>query len=307
MLSRRLHHLAAVAAVAACAGLSARPVAAQAPRAERAPVRQGESVLPGSPTVVQVETPDAERNREELMNLLQKYPPALGRVLKLDPSLLTNAAYLTPYPALAAFLRQHPEIERNPPYFLERIQVATGYQRDDPANQSFRMWQSVMDWFGGLTVAAMILATLTWLIRLLVDYRRWYRLSKVQAEAHTKLLDRMTSNDELLAYLQSPAGSRFLQSAPITLDAASRTIGAPFGRILWSVQAGLVLAAGGFGLQYVSGRVNNDAAQPIFAMGILAVALGIGFVLSALVSYAMSRRLGLIEAAHVTKPQAGEL
>jgi hypothetical protein len=306
MLSGRLHRLAAIAAVAACAGLSARPAAAQSPRAERVPAGQAEPIVQGGRAVINIEAPDAERTREELMNLLQKYPPALGRVLKLDPSLLTNDAYLTPYPALAAFLRQHPEIDRNPPYFLERIQVGGGYVQDQ-ASQSFRMWQSVMDWFGGLTVAGMILATLTWLIRLLVDYRRWYRLSKVQAEAHTKLLDRMTANEELLTYLQSPAGSRFLQSAPITLDPASRTIGAPFGRILWSVQAGLVLAAGGFGLQYVSGRVNNDAAQPILAMGILAVALGIGFVLSAVVSYAMSRRLGLIEAVQATKPQAGEL
>jgi len=39
--------------------------------------------------------------------------------------------------------------------------------------------------------------------------------AKVQAEAHTKLLDRLTSNDELLAYVQSSAGSRFLQSAPM--------------------------------------------------------------------------------------------
>ena len=134
-----------------------------------------------------------------------------------------------------------------------------------------------------------------WIVRSLIDYRRWARLSKVQAEAHNKLLDRMTANEELLAYVQSPAGSRFLQSAPITLEPGARSIGAPFGRILWSVQAGLVLAAGGFGLQYVSGRVINEAAQPIFAMGVLAVALGVGFVLSAVVSYVLSRRLGLFD------------
>lgn len=303
MLPRRLRAVAAVSAVVACFGLSVRPVAAQGTRAERVP-----SPAPAqAPVAVRtVETPDAERTREELMNLLEKYPPALGRVLKLDPSLLANEGYLTPYPALSAFLGQHPEVQRNPPYFLERIQVGSGYLREDQTSQTYRMWQNVMDWFGGLTVGAMILATLTWLIRLLVDYRRWYRLSKVQAEAHTKLLDRMTANEELLAYVQSPAGAKFLQSAPITLDPASRTIGAPFGRILWSVQVGLVLAAGGFGLQYVSGRVTTEAAQPIFAMGVLAVALGIGFVLSAVVSYAMSRRLGLIETP-VTKAQAGEM
>ena len=33
---------------------------------------------------------------------------------------------------------------------------------------------------------------------MLVDHRRWLRQSKVQTEVHTKLLDRFTSNDDLL-------------------------------------------------------------------------------------------------------------
>ena len=48
-----------------------------------------------------------------------------------------------------------------------------------------------------------------WLIKTLVDYRRWLRLTKIQTEAHTKLLDRLTSNDDLRAYIQSPSGRRF--------------------------------------------------------------------------------------------------
>jgi hypothetical protein len=118
----------------------------------------------------------------------------------------------------------------------------------------------------------------------------------------------MTANEELLAYVQSPAGQRFLESAPITLDAGNRRISAPFTRILWSVQVGLVLAAAGIGLQFVSSRVAAtstvpDAAQPVAAMGVLAIALGIGFIISAGVSYFLSRQLGLFEhaAAPVTK------
>jgi hypothetical protein len=84
-------------------------------------------------------------------------------------------------------------------------------------------------------------------------HRRWGRLAKVQAEAHTKLLDRFTANDELIAYVQSPAGSQFLQSAPIALDPGARRMGAPFNRILWSVQAGLVLGMAGLGLRFISG------------------------------------------------------
>src|SRR5262249_24828585 len=48
--------------------------------------------------------------RNRLTSLLRQYPPSLSEVLRLDPSLLSNEAYLKPYPALATFLGQHPEI-----------------------------------------------------------------------------------------------------------------------------------------------------------------------------------------------------
>jgi hypothetical protein len=143
------------------------------------------------------------------------------------------------------------------------------------------------------------------LTKTLIDYRRWNRLSKVQTEVHTKLLDRFSNNEDVLAYIKSPAGSRFLESAPIALDAGPRSIGAPLGRILWSVQAGVVLVAGGVGMIIVAGRVAEEAAQPMHALGTLGIALGLGFVISALVSYLISHRLGLIERqAPAPRPEA---
>jgi len=83
--------------------------------------------------------------------------------------------------------------------------------------------------FGKKAVAVagfgLAIGVLTWLIRTIIDYRRWSRLSKVQAEIHTKLLDRFSSNEELAAYIQSPAGSRFLESSPIRLDPGPRSLG----------------------------------------------------------------------------------
>ena len=73
---------------------------------------------------------------------------------------------------------------------------------------------------------------------MIVTSRRWNKLSKVQYEVHSKLLDRFTSNEDLLAYMQTPAGRRFLESAPIRCPTSRDRCGAPFSRILWSVQAG---------------------------------------------------------------------
>ena len=57
-------------------------------------------------------------------------------------------------------------------------------------------------------------------------------------------MDRFTANEDLLAYMQTPAAQRFLESAPLSLEAPSRPVGAPLSRILWSVQVGVVLGAG---------------------------------------------------------------
>src|SRR5437870_13342848 len=74
------------------------------------PARQGRLTGPAPPQVIVQSEASAERTREQLERVLEKYPPSLGSVLRLDPSLAANSAYLAPYPVLSAFLNQHPEV-----------------------------------------------------------------------------------------------------------------------------------------------------------------------------------------------------
>ncbi len=236
----------------------------------------------------------AQKVRDDFMKVLQRYPPALGAVLKLDPTMIVSDPYLAPYPAVVAFLAQHPEVRRSPAYYLEPVRTGSDYYSYyDPKT---RAWESTMDALGIFAVILTFLGAFGWLVRTAVDYRRWGRLAKVQAEAHTKLLDRFTGNEELLAYVQSPAGKRFLESSPISLDGRPRTMGAPLSRILWSMQAGVVLAVAGIGMNYLSRKIDADHADPIFALSVILLSLGIGFVVSAGLSYLLSRRLGLFSA-----------
>jgi len=231
--------------------------------------------------------PDAQQVKGELEDALRRHPPSLGRVLALDPSLLGNDPFLEPYPDVKAFVAAHPEIGRNPLFYLGSPEHE---RREDPTAE---MWRNTMQDLTGFLAGGMAIGLLVWLIRTLVDYKRWSRMAKVQTEAHTKLLDRFTANEDLLRYIQTPAGSRFLESAPIPLDAGPRSVGAPMGRILWSVQGGVVLIAGGIGLQLIAAHTPD--AQPVSALGVLAIALGVGFAVSAAISFLLSRRLGLIE------------
>jgi hypothetical protein len=249
------------------------------------------------PPLQDFEQPNAQRTQQELSNLLQRYPPALREVLALDPSLLANESYLAPYSALVSFLRTHPEIARAPSFYIGEPERP---RQDNAAVETARVWENMLTdvmVFAGFSLAFGLIA---WLIRTFIDYRRWNRLTNLQTDVHTKLMDRLTTNEDLLAYVQSPAGSRFLESTPIPLDAGPRNVAAPLGRILWTVQGGVVLVAAGIGLEIVAGRVSYDAAQPLRALGILGIALGFGLVISAIVSFLISRRLGLI--AHPNAP-----
>ena len=236
------------------------------------------------------ESADARGTRAQLQQLLRQHPPAVGEVLQRDPSLLSRADYLSPYPVLQAFLQRHPEIARNPSFFLGNFD----YYEPRPEDRSLQMFQIILAGAGMAAGFSAFLGVLVWVIRTLVDHRRWLRLSRVQAEVHTKLLDRLTTNEDLMAYIQSPAGRRFLESAPITLEQEPRVTGAPVSRIIWSLQAGLVLVALGSGFWFVQRNVSADAAEGFFIIGVLAVALGVGFTASAVLAYVVSSRLGLV-------------
>jgi hypothetical protein len=254
---------------------------------------------------VTLEQPDAQRTQQELSNLLQHYPPTLRSVLALDPSLLSNQSYLAPYPALANFLRSHPEIERNPSFYVggpEGDFLNLLHERRPTEDAPVR--EEIVNQISMFVAFSLAIGLLAWLIRTFLDYRRWNRLTNIQTDVHRKLLDRFTSNEDLLAYIHSPAGSRFLESAPITLDAGPRSVAGPMGRILWTLQGGVVLIAAGVGLQLVSARIRYGVSQPLHALGILGAAVGFGLVVSAIISFMISRRLGLVGGAPASSPQS---
>lgn len=236
---------------------------------------------------------DLESSREQLREVLHSLPPEVGRVLKLDMSLWTNQSYLNNYPQLAAFVAQHPEVARNPQYYTRGLWIPTDEAPQETAG--VRMWRDMMEGFFVLCGIGITVFVFTWVIRKVVEHRRWTRLSRVQAEVHNKLLDRFGSNEDVLRYIQTAAGRKFLEAAPIPLEAAPQSVAAPIGRVLWSVQAGVILGAAGLGLQAVSFRADKDVASALSALGVLAIAIGAGFIVSAALSWFLSRKLGILQ------------
>ena len=140
-----------------------------------------------------------------------------------------------------------------------------------------------------------ILGALLWVLRVILENRRWGKVAKVQSEVHSKLLEKFGTSQELLAYMETGAGKRFLESQPFQLEAQeTRATPYPFGRILLSMQWGVVVLLVGVGLLYLRGHV-TEGGEGCLVLGTLASTVGIGFLLSAAASYGLSQHLGLLE------------
>jgi len=120
----------------------------------------------------------------------------------------------------------------------------------------------------------------------------WSRRQHVKAimTFNTHVLDRLGSATDFGAFAQTEAGAQLMRG----LTAVEPPSMAPERRILSSVQTGIVLLSLGLGLFYLarSSGVSNHGEFTVFAA--IGLSLGIGFLLSAGVSYQLSRVLGLL-------------
>ena len=295
---KNLQVLALVVGLVMAAGVSearqiqpARPAVPAAPQRPQPPAGPAQS----SPGFLQ-EPIDARETQQRLRDVLNQYPPSVREVLRIDPTLLYRPDYVATYPMLAAFLEQHPEIAHNPGFFLGEWRAP---EETTTTGQAFREVGRMFERVTILLIIVTITGGIVWLIRSAIEHRRWQRTMRAQSELNTKLIDRFSSSEELLAYLQSPAGKTLIEPTVVP-QAVQRPMpmNAPLSRIFWSLQSGIVIGALGGGLMVVSGSASGDSpelATFLNGVGIVTLMIGIGFALSAGVSYLLSQRLGLVQ------------
>jgi hypothetical protein len=232
---------------------------------------------------------NAERRgqvRERFTRVMRQHPAAVGEVVAVDPTLLSNEPFVARYPELGQFLAQHPEIRRNPHYYARDL------ERPREPMQPRSALDDLMEAASIMFTVGLIAYALAWVVRTIIEQKRWNQLARRQSEVHNKILDRFSSSDELLTYVKSPAGSKFLESAPIALHSEPRKPATPVTRLLWSIQLGVIAVAVGLGMLLVSLRFSGESAHAFFAMGVIAFCVGGGFLASAYVSLLVSRRFG---------------
>src|SRR5687768_4616829 len=286
------------------ASAAGQPVQPARPTAPAAAARPQPPTAPAQtpPGMFLSETRDARQTRDRLNEIFQQHPPSVRDVLRIDPTLMYRPDYMANYPALAAFLEQHPEIAHNPAYFIGEHRYAE--QNNNPRLETIRAMRNAVDFFGTVLIIATITMGVIFLVRTVVEHRRWQRAMKAHNELTTKLIDRFASSEDLLAYIQSPQG-KALTEGPMLPQAAPRAMSAPLSRIFWSLQSGIVLGALGGGLMVVAGRTDDlDVGPFLNGVGVVVLMIGLGFAVSAVVSYVLSQRLGLAQS--LTRRYSGD-
>lgn len=262
---------------------------------------------PTGPSAVTAPAPnerDVAATQTELIRLL-RLSPTLTTVVSHDPSLLSNQEYVSRNnPQLAAFLTAHPEVARNPEFYLfshlkhedgqpdealEREVWPNLYRSQNPPSSFDRVWSDLVPLlaFGCGLVALILLA------RMFIENRRWSRIFKMQSDVHGRLIERFTSNQELGAYMQTEAGRKFLEAAPIPVAFGQQRVPSAVARILTPLQAGIVMVLLGIGLLSLR-NAGPDMNTPMLFFGTVVLMPGIGFIISAGVSWFLAQRLGLM-------------
>ena len=265
-------------------------------------VAQAKPVPP--PAGVALSEKDVAATQSELIKLLQ-LSPTLTTVVARDPSLMGNQDYVARNnPQLAQFLATHPEVARNPEYYLFSHLQAEGepdvaleravWPGMIPHEYHRTGWEEFLSNIPPVLALAVFMAAVVWLTRVLIENRRWNRVFKLQSEVHGRLIDKFGSTQELGAYMETDAGRKFLEAAPIAVNIdPGKRVPQIVGRVLTGVQTGIVLVLLGLGCMLLR-NADADLQKPMLVFGTLLLMPGAGFMISAGVTWLLATRLGLM-------------
>ena len=238
---------------------------------------------------------------------LLRLSPSLTSVVARDPSLLSDQSYVERNnPELAAFMAAHPDIAKNPDFYLFSHLREGGDDREQALERT--VWPNlvpqrdhrssaadVADKMIPMVIVITIFGALVLITKFVFESRRWSRTFKMQSEVHSRLIDKFSTNQELAAYMETEAGKRFLEAAPISTGASA----GPFvpnvvARVLTPLQIGLVMVLLGIGFLLLRHVGGEDTAESMLITGTVMLMPGIGFILSAGATWAVAHRLGLM-------------
>jgi hypothetical protein len=125
-----------------------------------------------------------------------------------------------------------------------------------------------------------------WVVYIILEWRKLKHKNQLQ----NKIIDKLNSVPELNDFLQTDGGSRFLNF--LTIEDFN-----PKNKLLSSISKGIILSMLGIAFIVIAPLFSTvtEESRIFTAIGIIFIALGIGFLVSSFISYLLSKKWGIIK------------
>ncbi len=136
-----------------------------------------------------------------------------------------------------------------------------------------------------------IIVCAAWIVVTIVTALKGRANTRTRADIYNRLIDKFGTAPELIAFLQSDAGLKFIEEN--TVQPA-----APLGKILASIRIGVVLTLLGAGLLITGNIFGESLGGDLYIVltvgGIVGLMIGIGLLISAAISYRLCKTWGIL-------------
>jgi hypothetical protein len=149
-----------------------------------------------------------------------------------------------------------------------------------------------------MVVMPIMFLVVGWVFKMAYTNARQKRMLALQGEMQRRLLEKFDSTEGLVSFMNSEAGRRFSEFEIVEPTS-------PYAKILGSVQVGIILSLASIGMLVIDSRIEVPG-EGLTVVGILGLTIGIGFLISSAVSYALSKSWGLINGHRAEAPHDGQ-
>ena len=136
-----------------------------------------------------------------------------------------------------------------------------------------------------------IIICVSWIAINIVKALKQRANTRTRAEIYSRLIDKFGTAPEFIAFLQSDAGLKFIEENAVQT-------GAPLGKILASLQIGVILTLLGIGVLVLGNIFGSSRGGDLYIAlnigGTAGLMIGVGFLISSAISYRLCKIWGIL-------------
>lgn len=128
-----------------------------------------------------------------------------------------------------------------------------------------------------------VMAFFGWFIHIILKWRQ----SKYRLNLQLKLVEKISSSEDLVKFISTGAGEKFISSSNFeTLSSKNKIMGAIYKGIIF-VMLGIAL--------FVIKNVANEIAPAFVIFGAVSFSIGLGYIVATIVSFNLAKKLGMMK------------